>query len=94
MTVAEIEHGMGAAEYQNWWRYYSEEPFGPMRDNLHAGIVASAVINSRQGRKRGAASVSASDFLLRTEREQRQTETQRSLAFLRTIGRRKVNADG
>lgn len=83
---------MGAAEYLDWWRYWQEEPWGAMRDNLHAGLIAAAVINARPNRRRGSTDVSAKDFLLKTERQTRQAETERSLAFLRAVGVRKVTA--
>lgn len=90
--MAEIDNGMGAAEFEDWWRYYQEEPFGTMRENLNAGIIAAAVVNCRQGRKRGSADVKPSDFLMKSRREavdERASETQRSLGILRAMGVRK-----
>ena len=80
---------MGAAEYQDWWRYWQQEPWGAMRDNLHTGIIASAIINARANRRRGSSDVKAGDFLLRSERQSRADETAKSLAFLRAVGVRK-----
>lgn len=81
---------MDAAEFDGWQRYYAVEPFGAYRDNLHAGIIASAVINSTAGRR--GRSVSPGDFVLRTKAEERDATTRKSLAFLRAVARRVTDA--
>lgn len=86
-TVAEIEQ-IGAAEYDNWQRYWIVEPWGAYRDNLHAGIVASVIANTSANRRRGSTAATPADFMLKTEREQRGSETAKSLAFLRAVGKR------
>lgn len=78
---------MSAREYDDWWRYYREEPFGVNRDNMHAGIIASAVINSSGNRRRGSKALTPDDFMLRTREEQRDRDTAESLAFLSAIAK-------
>jgi hypothetical protein len=87
--VAEIEHGMSAREYEDWWRYHQEEPWGSPWENLLTGIVAAAVYNTRMGRRRGSADVQPRDFLLRTEPQKRAGETADVLAKLRVMARRR-----
>lgn len=45
MTVAELLARISSRELSEWMAYYSIEPFGAERDNLHAGIIASATVN-------------------------------------------------
>lgn len=40
-TVAEIESDMSAKELLEWMAYDQIEPFGTVRDNFHAAIVAA-----------------------------------------------------
>lgn len=42
-TVQEIEDGMSARECAEWARFYAQEPFGDLRADLRAGIIASTV---------------------------------------------------
>lgn len=55
---------MGAWELAEWRYRYSRMPFGEVRDNLHAGIVASTNLN--KNKRKGAKLSVASDFLLVT----------------------------
>lgn len=75
---------MGASEYEDWMLYYRVEPWGAYRDNLHAGIIASAVINSSMNKRRGT-SVTANDFVLRTRSEEAANETAETLAQLEAL---------
>lgn len=81
---------MGASEFEQWWRYWQVEPWGAYRDNLHAGIVASAVVNSSMNKRRGT-SISASDFMLKTRSEVAETETAETLAALEALSVKKSN---
>jgi hypothetical protein len=66
MTVGELSERMGAGELVEWMAYYSIEPFGAERDNLHAGIVASVVANANRDPKRKP--VKPDDFMLKPAR--------------------------
>ena len=59
---------MPAAEYVQWARYYSEEPFGEVRADLRAGIIASTFANVMRG-KRGRA-MRPMDFMPIVKRQQ------------------------
>jgi hypothetical protein len=83
-TVAEMRATMGAAEYDAWIEYYRVEPWGALRDNLHAGIVASAVLAPYSQRK-----PAPGDFMLKPAGEQRRAETMGVLAALRARGVRR-----
>lgn len=90
-TVAEIERGMPARELDDWAEYYAAEPWGAYRDNLHAGIIASVLVNGRPGRKQKT--LGPGDFVLRSASDKRRGDTAKALARLRAIGKRK-NVDG
>lgn len=61
-TVAELECGMSAREFDDWQEFYQVEPFGALRDNLHAGQIAAMVFN--MNRAKNAKPLTATDFLL------------------------------
>jgi hypothetical protein len=44
-TVADLLAGISSAELTEWEAYYQLEPFGELRGDLRAGIVASAIVN-------------------------------------------------
>jgi len=62
--VSEIEHGMDYTEFMEWCEFYSIEPFGEIRDDLRAGVVASAVVNVQLQKKDRSKAKSAGDFIL------------------------------
>ena len=43
---------MNSRELTEWMAYAKLEPFGDLRADLRAGIVASTVANAQRGRKR------------------------------------------
>jgi hypothetical protein len=45
MTVAELGRRMSSAEFTGWLEYAALEPFGPLREDLRAGQLASLVAN-------------------------------------------------
>lgn len=51
MPVTEIEQTVAARELREWSLYWSQEPWGPWRDNAHAGLVASVMANAFRGEK-------------------------------------------
>lgn len=89
MTVGQLERTMGAQELDDWVAFYGVEPWGAYRDNLHAGIIASAIVNMAPNRKRGAKAVKPGDFVLRAAEEKRAQDTRKSLNYLRAIGVKK-----
>jgi len=78
---------MGAREFDEWAEYYASEPWGAYRDNLHAGIIASVIVNSQPGRKRKP--MAPGDFVLKTKQSKRAEDTRRSLNYLRAIGKKR-----
>jgi hypothetical protein len=63
--------------------YWEAEPWGPWRDNLHAGLIAATVANS--GPRKLKKTVRASDFMLVPARERRAKGGKALLSALRAM---------
>lgn len=83
MTIGEIETRMGAAELDDWLRYWQAEPWGATRDNLHAAMIASTLANLMGGRNSKRATID--DFMLRPKTERAQEQTTSALNWLRAM---------
>lgn len=82
-TVAELEASLGAAELDDWYSYWSEEPWGAWRDNVHAGLIAAACLSPyMKGQK-----ATFEDFMLKSSDKKREDETQQSLAWLTAVAK-------
>ena len=79
-TVAELELSLGSAELSEWIAFYELEPFGPRRDNYHAGMIAAMIANSN--RAKGAKAVSPSDFMLEDPATGAKKRTQTAISHL------------
>lgn len=44
MTVRELLRRIDAHEFAEWMAYAQIEPFGPLREDLRAGVVATAAV--------------------------------------------------
>ena len=63
MPRAEMLSRMSSRELSEWIVYDAIEPFGQMRDELHAGIVASTVANSVRDAKKRPDPYRSEDFM-------------------------------
>lgn len=66
--MAELRATLGFRELRQWEAFYEAEPWGALRDNMHAGLIAATMAN--QNRKRGTRAATFKDFLLIPQREQ------------------------
>ena len=81
---------MSARELDDWARYYAQEPWGAVRDNMHAGLIAAEIRAPRI--KRGKKLPTYKDFMFRdaeTARAERRAGTVKALAALRASAKRK-----
>ena len=69
--------------------YFRSEPFGPVRDNLHAGMVTAMLFNAN--RRKGQRPLSASDFLLMSERDRMSQRTKKTMETMRALAKTKVH---
>jgi hypothetical protein len=84
--VAEIDKTMTSSELTHWIAYDNIEPFGAIRDNIHAGIIAAMVGNPYKKGK----PLSPVDFLLKDPEEQREKETAKFFNWLKASAKRKT----
>ena len=68
MTVRELLARIDSRELSEWMAYYELNPFGSVRDDLQAGIVASTVANVNRGKN--DKSFTPSDFMPYMEKPQ------------------------
>lgn len=61
MTVRELLARIDSRELSEWMAYYEVNPFGSVRDDLQAGIVASTIANVNRGKN--DKSFTPSDFM-------------------------------
>lgn len=66
--MRELLERLDSRELSEWMAYYSIEPWGAERDNLHAGIVAKAIYDVNQDPKKHR-DISPADFLLREKKQ-------------------------
>tara|TARA_R110000803_G_scaffold43701_3_gene93020 strand:+ start:8564 stop:8896 length:333 start_codon:yes stop_codon:yes gene_type:complete len=62
-TVAELQATMGIREFIEWAAYYKLNPFGPVRGDYQAALIASTVANANRSSKQRAPKLE--DFLLK-----------------------------
>lgn len=77
---------MSFNELRAWEAYYAVEPWGAIRDNMHAGLVAAAVVNVN--RRKGAKAATHKDFLLVAKEEQFSDNRKRFFGMLRSAAKR------
>jgi len=66
-----------------WMAYYSLEPFGPRRDNIHAGLIASTLANCN--RRKNSKPFTPNDFMLKDEETQKQEKMTEFFGKMRTL---------
>lgn len=62
--------------------YFQIEPFGQVRDNAHAGLIASAVVNGYAKRK-----VKFTDFMLVDPEDKKRRETANTIAWMQSVAK-------
>lgn len=91
-TLGELETGMSWAELQRWKKFFSVEPWGAYRDNMHAGIIAAAAWGPHI--KKGKKGPTWKDFILKdpaTAQKDRAAATPRTFSMLKAMAVRKPN---
>lgn len=93
MAVCRIAGYLGCAPSEVWelpagdldllTRYYSEEPWGSWRDNIHAAIIAREV---RQGRARKGQRVKLDDFMVTAPETRRRRHLTGLVDALKAMG--------
>jgi len=74
---------MSPVEFEKWFHYYHEQPFGSKRHNMHAAIIAATIANVF--RSKGTKAVNWKDFLFVSESEHREAALQAAIKHLVSI---------
>lgn len=82
-TVEELAETTSAREILDWQAYWNVEPWGAIRDNMHAGIITSMIFNANRSRNDKARSYS--DFMLKDPEQVKESGTQKFVAALRAL---------
>lgn len=65
MTVGELLRRISSRELSEWMAYYGQEPFGDVRADLQAGIIASTIANVNRDPKKQHKGFEPDDFMAR-----------------------------
>lgn len=84
-TVAELEATLGSGELTEWLIYSAHEPFGAVRDNLHAAVIAQTIANF-SGKIKTPKELM--DFMIEPEDVKRDRETQRTLVMMDAMAKK------
>ena len=85
MTVEEMLDRMGGAEFLAWITFYRLEPFGEIRADARAGIIAATVANTT--RQKGQNTAVPSDFIPDFEQSQPKKRGQSVQEMMQTFKR-------
>jgi len=78
-TVAELENELSASELSEWQAFYRLEPFGDVRANWHAAVVAQIIA---QAFSFGGGRPKVADFMWQSEGERRRAREAATIAWL------------
>jgi len=79
---------MPASLLQEWMEFEELEPFGPWRDNFHAGMIAATIANVNRNPKKNPQPVKISDFFYVDTATQQERADQSLLSALRSVKRK------
>lgn len=86
-TVAELDASLSASELMEWMAFYELEPFGPIRDNMHAAQIASLLYNVN--RRKNSTPMTVTDFMYKDVEVKKEEETRDFLGGLRSLAKKK-----
>jgi hypothetical protein len=84
-SVREVEE-FGGGELAEWEMFWQLEPWGPHRDNIHTGLICALLANVH--RRKGSSEFTFEDFMLRDRETQQRVETERTLAWFRSVAKK------
>lgn len=84
MTVRQLELQLEASELNEWMAFFNMEPWGSVREDYRAGVIASTLVNVNGGKKGGKPAEVTDFFDLYTRHNNRkQTNEQQINIFKR-----------
>ena len=87
MTVRQLETQIEVSELHEWMAFFAIEPWGAVRADYRAGVVASTLVNVNGGKK-GKKPAQASDFFaLYQNHNSRQQTNKQQMNIMKRIAR-------
>lgn len=87
MTVRQLETQIEVSELHEWMAFFAIEPWGAVRADYRAGVVASTLVNVNGGKK-GKKPAQASDFFaLYKNHNSRQQTNKQQMNIMKRIAR-------
>jgi len=86
MTKQELVQRMSSTEFSDWVEFWRREPWGPIRDNMHAGVIASTIANRMRGRN--AKATTMQDFMLVTPEQDAEQKQSKILGLFQALAAR------
>lgn len=74
MTVRQLESTIQASELLEWMAFFQMEPWGAVREDYRAGVIASTLVNVNGGKK-GKQAAQPHDFFTLYQNHGRRTQT-------------------
>ena len=95
MTLERLGREMSSYELTQWIAYFKVEPFGHVRGDIQAGVIASVIANSSPGR--GKRTYRPSDFMpdfgvAEVSEEDREAKAKSMFRYYKRLFERKPNA--
>jgi hypothetical protein len=85
MTVRQLETQMQSSELLEWMVFFGLEPWGSVRDDYRAGVVASTLVNINGGKKGGKASQPDDFFPLYSRHSNRKQSNEQQINIFKRI---------
>mgnify|MGYP003304213559 FL=1 len=79
MTVRQLESKLEASELNEWMVFFNMEPWGAVREDYRAGIIASTLVNVNGGKKGGKPAQPTDFFDLYTRHNNRKQTNEQQI---------------
>lgn len=79
MTVRQLESKLEASELNEWMAFFNMEPWGAVREDYRAGIIASTLVNVNGGKKGGKPAQPTDFFDLYTRHNNRKQTNEQQI---------------
>jgi hypothetical protein len=81
-TIEEMKGSLTQREYLGWQMYWTAEPWGPWRDNMHVAILAKEI---RRPQVRSGTKIDLDQFMMRDPADRRVDNQNKVITFLSAV---------
>jgi len=85
MTVRQLETQIENSELMEWMAFFGLEPWGSVRDDYRAGLIAATLVNVNGGKKGGKAAEAGDFFPLYSRHSNRRQSNQQQMNIFKRI---------